>query len=337
MYFFKYLLYPLMFIYFIITSLKNFLFEINFLKSKKFDLPLIGIGNLSFGGTGKTPMSEFIIENFNQNFNLAFLSRGYKRATSGFVLATNDSKVDTIGDEPFQIFKKFKNLKVAVDENRSNGIKNLIQMFPSLDAIVLDDVFQHRYINLKLNILLTSYNKPFFEDYLPPIGTLRETVKGMQRANVIVVTKCPINMENKEKELISRKLKLKTNQDLFFASVSYNEILNGKEKINISELKNRKVLLLTGIADTNSIVEYLKLKKIDFDHLSFGDHHVYNQSDYSKISSKFENYSIVTTEKDFYKLSLFPFKNEIYFLKIKTKFLCSERKFIKKIEQAIAN
>ena len=337
MFFFKHLLYPLAFIFFVITSLKNFLFEINFLKSKKFDLPLIGIGNLSFGGTGKTPMSEFIIENLNQKFNLAFLSRGYKRTTKGFVLATNHSKVEIIGDEPFQIFKKFKNIKVAVDENRANGIKNLIQMFPGLDAVVLDDVFQHRSINLKLNILLTTYDKPFFKDYLAPIGTLRESTKGMQRANIIVITKCPYNMEDEKKELIIKKLSLKSNQDVFFSSVSYDEVLYGKDKRNISQLENRKVLLITGIADTNSIVEYLNLKKIDFIHISFEDHHVYNQSDYLKISRKFENYSIITTEKDFYKISDLSLKNDIYYLKIKTKFLQSETKFIQKIEKAITN
>ena len=333
----RYLLYPLSLIYFFITFLKNFLYEINILKSTSFDIPTIGIGNLSFGGTGKTPMSEYIIENFNKSFELAFLSRGYKRSTNGFILASENSTVEQIGDEPFQILKKFKNIKVAVDVDRSNGVKKLIKDFPKIEGIILDDVFQHRSIDLKLSILLTTYRKPFYTDHIAPVGALRESSLGSKRADIIIVTKCPIDLKEESKIKIAQKIKLKNNQDLFFSSIDYDDKLLGRDQIEIGQILKRKVLLITGIADSTPIVDHLKRKKIVFSHISYGDHHFYDRSDYERISDEFKNYLILTTEKDFYKISKLGLNNDIYYFKIKIKFLDSENRFKKIIESNLTN
>ena len=337
MYLFKYLLYPLSIIYFFVTFLKNYLYEINILKSTSFDLPIIGIGNLSFGGTGKTPMSEYIIENFNKSFELAFLSRGYKRSTNGFILASENSTVEQIGDEPFQILKKFKNIKVGVDVDRSNGVKKLIKEFPKIDGIILDDVFQHRSIDLKLSILLTTYRKPFYTDHIAPVGTLRESSSESKRADIIIVTKCPVDLKEESKIKIAQKIKLNNNQDLFFSSIHYDDKLLGRDQIDIGQILKRKVLLITGIADSTQIVEHLKRKKIIFSHISFGDHHFYDRSDYERISNEFKNYLILTTEKDFYKISKLGLKNDIYYLRIKIKFLDSENRFKRIVERNLTN
>ena len=329
------ILYPISIIYFIIISFRNILFNYKILKSKKYTIPLIGIGNLSTGGTGKTPMAEYIFENFSENFNLALLSRGYKRSTSGYIKASSKSSPKSIGDEPYQIFKKFKKIQVSVDEKRVRGIDNLILENKNLKAIVLDDCFQHRSISLKLNILLTTYKAPFFNDCILPTGNLREPLNGYKRADIIIVTKCPDNLKESEMKTFSDSINLLKHQSLFFSSISYNNTLFGKSNIQIEELKKSKILLVTAISNNNPLIEYLNNNDIKFDHMKFSDHYNYSSKDISRIEQEFEDRIVITTEKDYKKIKNLNLNNKLFYLEIKTRFLRNENAFKSLISDAL--
>ena len=275
--------FPFAILYTLITSLRNGLFNLKFYKSKKFEIPLIGVGNLSTGGTGKTPMVEFIFKLFSNEFKMALLSRGFKRSTKGYVKANEDSNSSDIGDEPFQIFSKFKKIDVAVDENRVRGVRNLLNENQKLQSIILDDCFQHRSVSLKLNILLTTYKSPYYRDFVLPVGNLRELGSGYKRADVIIVTKCPKDLLAEEMKMIRKDVSLKSHQVLFFTSIKYNKFLLGESEININDLNGSKVLLVTGIANDKEIVNYLRNKNIQFDKVSFSDHYKYSLKDIQKI------------------------------------------------------
>ena len=329
------ILYPISIIYLIIISLRNFLFNCGILKSKKYHIPLIGIGNLSTGGTGKTPMAEYIFENFSKKFNLALLSRGYKRSSSGYIKASLRSSPKSIGDEPYQIFKKFKNLLVSVDENRGRGVNNLILENKNLDGIVLDDCFQHRSISLKLNILLTTYKDPFFNDSILPSGNLREPKNSYKRADIIVVTKCSENMKQSEMNYFYNKINILKHQSLFFSSISYNKTLFGTSNIQIKDLKKSRILLVTGISNVVPLIDYLNNNNVEFDHMKFSDHHNYSSKDISKIEKEFEDRIVITTEKDYKKIKNLDLKNKLFYLEIKTKFLKNEVAFKTLISRAV--
>ena len=321
------ILYPISAIYFIITSFRNILFNYKILKPKKFLIPLIGIGNLSTGGTGKTPMAEYIFENFSEKFKLALLSRGYKRSSIGYIKSSSTSSPKLIGDEPYQIFKKFKNIQVAVDEKRVRGVNSLIRENKNLRGIVLDDCFQHRSISLRLNILLTTYNDPFFNDCIFPSGNLRESLNGYKRADIIVITKCPDNLKESEMEVFCNSINLLKHQSLFFTSISYNNSLFGTSNIQIEELKKSKVLLVTGISNINPLIEYLNNKNVQFDHLKFSDHYNYSPKDISRIEKEFGDRIVVTTEKDYKKIKNLNLNNKLFYLEIKIRFLKNEVAF----------
>lgn len=337
MVFIRKFLFPFSILYFLIISLRNILFDIGILKSKHFNVPLIGIGNLSLGGTGKTPLVEYIFKNFSENFNLSLLSRGYKRSSSGYFKADENSSPSLIGDEPYQILKKFKKIQIAVDQNRARGVKNLINDFPSLQGIVLDDCFQHRYVSLKLNILLTTYNDPFFKDCMLPSGNLREPRDGYKRADVIIVSKCPKNLESSVMLQFQNSLQLQKHQNLFFTSIQYNDTLIGNSNIQVQKLKGLRILLVTGISNSLPILKYLNDQNIEFDHLDYSDHHEYSINDIKKIETKFPNSIVITTEKDFRKISDLNLKNNLYYLEIKTRFLKNEELFKSLVKKALIN
>ena len=327
--------FPFAILYTIITSVRNSLFNLKFYKSKKFKIPLIGVGNLSTGGTGKTPMVEYIFKVFSKEFKLALLSRGFKRSTKGYVKANKDSNSSNIGDEPFQIFSKFKNIDVAVDENRVRGVLNLLKHSKNLQSIVLDDCFQHRSVSLKLNILLTTYESPYYKDFILPIGNLRELRAGYKRADVIIVTKCPKDLLEEEMKKTRKDVSLKSHQNLFFTSIKYNNFLLGESEININDLSDSKVLLVTGIANDKEIVNYLSYKNIQFDKISFSDHYKYSLKDIEKIELDFSDRIIITTEKDYQKIKLIDKKNKWYYLQMETYFLENEDLFKKIIIDTI--
>tara|TARA_B110000263_G_scaffold62180_1_gene53407 strand:- start:590 stop:1603 length:1014 start_codon:yes stop_codon:yes gene_type:complete len=321
------ILFPFAILYYLITSVRNSLFNLKIIKSKKFDIPLIGIGNLSTGGTGKTPMLEYILKIFSNEYNLALLSRGYKRKTSGYVKANINSNSSTIGDEPFQIYNKFKNINVAVDEYRPRGVYNLLKDNVDLQSIVLDDCFQHRSISLKLNILLTTYKSPFYRDFILPCGNLRESRSGYKRADIIIITKCPNDLTDEEMTEIKKAINLKNHQTLFFTSIKYDNYLLGKSNIEIGDLKKSKVLLVTGIADDKAIIDYLESKNIEFDKISFSDHYNYTFKDIQKIESEFNDRVIITTEKDYQKIQSIKRENKWYYLQMEINFLKNEESF----------
>lgn len=306
--------FPFVPVYYAVTSLRNALYDLGLKKVTSFNFPVICVGNLSVGGTGKTPMIEYLINLLKDNYKLATLSRGYKRKTKGFVLANEFSSAETVGDEPFQFYNKFKNdISVAVDADRKHGIEQLQSLKKLPDIILLDDAFQHRRVKAGFNILLTTYNNPFFSDFVLPTGNLREPRSGAKRANIIVVTKCPENLSDAEKIRFVKQIAPDRNQHVFFSSIQYsNEIISEENKKNIDDIAS--FTLVTGIANANPLVNFLNKKGLEFEHLNFKDHHEFSEDDISNLEKK---KLIVTTEKDFMRLKQYDtLKNKLFYLPI---------------------
>ena len=293
------ILIPFVPVYYMVTWLRNIFYDYGILKSKTYNIPVICVGNLSVGGTGKTPMIEYLIRLLQNDYKVAVLSRGYKRKTKGFVLASDTSTVDDIGDEPYQFFTKFNNEFIAVDANRQNGIESLIELV-NPDVILLDDAYQHRKVKAGLNILLSTYSNLFIDDILLPTGNLREPKRGVNRADIIIITKCPKVILETDKRTIINRIHPEAHQVVLFSTIEYSNSLKSEKKdISINDLKKTTFTLVTGIANAEPLVNYLKLKELDFDHLNFKDHHDFTQKEIDSINSKS---LIVTTEKDFMRL-----------------------------------
>jgi tetraacyldisaccharide 4'-kinase len=238
------LLFPLAILYGFITSIRNYLYDKGILKSYSFDIPVIAVGNLSVGGTGKTPQIEYLIRLLSPNYKVATLSRGYKRKSEGFILADANANAEILGDEPFQYYKKFPQIQVAVDADRHNGITQLLAQKEKPEVILLDDAFQHRKVKAGFYILLTAYDELFCDDYLLPTGNLRESRNGAKRANMIIVTKCPPNITELAQENIKRKIGL--NLPVFFSFVEYDDkIYNNKGSLDVAKIKSKEKLLPT--------------------------------------------------------------------------------------------
>ena len=323
---FRILLFPFALVYLGITTFRNFLYDINFLKSYSFDSTIIGVGNLSLGGTGKTPFVEFLIKKYSKRFNIALISRGYKRKSIGFYKADSNSSPDLIGDEPFQIFKKFSNITVAVDKNRANAISKILNEEKRTNLFILDDSFQHRKVLPNVNIILTTFNDPFYDDCIFPIGNLRESKKSINRSDVVVVTKSPKDLKTDKKNQIKSKLNIAHHQNVFFTSINYGNVLKGDANFKINDLKNKKILSVSGIANSRLFVEFFSQKNIEYEHVNFSDHHNYTQEDINKIESDNESL-IITTEKDFQKIQFLERKNKWSYLEIETKLIGDEAKF----------
>ena len=293
------LAYPISLVYALVVYMRNFLYDVGIFKSKSFSTPTICIGNLSVGGTGKTPMVEFLISNLQNDAKVAVLSRGYKRKSKGFVLANQDSTVEDLGDEPFQIHSKFSQVIVAVDADRRNGISNL-EKNHSPDFIVLDDAFQHRKVKPTSSILLTTYSNLYVNDWYLPTGDLRDSKKEARRANFIVVTKCPPDLSKEDQKAIIDKLQVSKEQEVLFASIAYDNKIKGlNSAVNLEAFRNKKVVLITGIANPKPLVDFLNQKDISFEHLAYKDHHFFTPDELSLFNSK---EIILTTEKDYVRL-----------------------------------
>lgn len=292
-------LFPFVPLYYLITCLRNKLYDCNILKSKSYAIPILCVGNLSVGGTGKTPMIEYLIRLLSDK-KPATLSRGYKRSTQGFLLADDDTEVHEIGDEPYQFKQKFDDVLVAVDEDRQRGIERLMQLESAPDIILLDDAYQHRKVKAGLNVLLTTYDNLYIHDWLLPTGNLREPRSGAKRADIVVVTKCPTTLSVSEKNKITEALKLQPNQALFFSSIVYDDVVfNETASLDLKELKKQTFTLVTGIANAQPLVDFLKNQGLSFEHLNFGDHHNFSAAELQALEEK---PLIVTTEKDFTRL-----------------------------------
>jgi tetraacyldisaccharide 4'-kinase len=324
------ILFPFAILYGFITSIRNFLFDRGILKSYSFDVPIIAVGNLSVGGTGKTPQIEYLIRLLSTKYKVATLSRGYKRKSKGFVLADPTSNAEILGDEPFQFYAKFKNIQVAVDADRKNGIEQLLSQTNKPEIILLDDAFQHRKVKAGFYILLTSYGDLYSDDFMLPTGNLRESRNGAKRANLVVVTKCPANLSLDELNKIRAKLKLESNQELYFSFIDYDELVYSEDKtMKVSEIKNVDKLLLAGIAKPNPFFAYLQDENDE--KLVFPDHHHFTENDINDIKNKSQNKIIITTEKDFVRLKGCIPNEQLFYLPIRSSFLSASDDFDKTI------
>ncbi len=313
------LLFPFAILYGIITGIRNFLFDKNILESYKFNVPIICVGNLNVGGTGKTPQIEYLIRLLLNKYKVATLSRGYKRESKGFVLANENADAKILGDEPFQFFSKFKNICVAVDSDRKNGIENLLSLKNRPEIILLDDAFQHRKVKAGFYILLTTFNDLFCNDYILPTGNLRESRSGANRANIIIVTKCPKNLSLENQNYIKEKLNLNNNQQLFFSFIDYdNKIYSENKSLNLFDISDEDKLLIAGIANPKPFFEFLKSDNDLV--LEYSDHHNFSENDLIEIKDLSKNRIIITTEKDYVRLKNSDIEN-LYYLPIKSLFI----------------
>ncbi|APQ16487.1 tetraacyldisaccharide 4'-kinase [Maribacter hydrothermalis] len=291
------LLFPISIIYGLIVFLRNRCYDLGVFKSKTYATKIICVGNLSVGGTGKTPMIEWLVRLLQDNYSIAILSRGYKRKSKGFLLSDDNTIVEDLGDEPFQLKSKFKGIHVAVDANRRNGISELEKM-ANPDIILLDDAFQHRKVKPDYSILLSAYNNLYVNDWYLPTGNLRDAKSEAKRANIIIVTKCPEDLPESKKSSIRSKINPKRHQKVLFSYLSYNKKLKGKE-IDLSELINKEVTLVTGIANSVPLENFLQLEGVTFNHLKFNDHHFFTEQEIQLLQKK---ECILTTEKDYVRL-----------------------------------
>ncbi|MFM9824947.1 tetraacyldisaccharide 4'-kinase [Flavobacterium sp.] len=317
------ILFPFAILYGFVTGIRNLLFDKGILKSYSFDIPIIAVGNLSVGGTGKTPQIEYLIRLLSPNYKVATLSRGYKRKSEGFILADSTSNATIIGDEPFQFYKKFNNIQVAVDADRKNGIEQLLSQSIKPDVILLDDAFQHRRVKAGFYILLTSYGDLYSDDFLLPTGNLRESRSGVQRANMIIVTKCPINLTLEEQNKIKRFLLCRNdkakNQELYLSYIDYDDfVYSENQKIPVSEIKSKSKLLVAGIAKPEPFFNYLENKDDSF--MTFPDHHNFTEKDIVSIQNQAKDNVIITTEKDYVRLKDKITNKQLYYLPIKSSF-----------------
>ena len=284
----------------LVTSIRNFLYNIGVIKSHQFNIPIISIGNLVLGGSGKTPSIEYLVRLLSNNYKVAVLSRGYGRKSTGFILADSNSDAGIIGDESMQYYRKFKNIIVSVDSNRVRGINKLIKLNSKPEIVLLDDAYQHRRVKPGMSILLTKFNDLYSEDNIFPLGNLRESKRNANRADVIIVTKCDKNINKDQKRHIIQKLNIGDNQKIYFSSIKYSKMVYDKESSKpLSEFKNIKFTLVTGIADSSHLINYLNDSGYNFNHILFKDHHDFSNSDIIKID---RNNLIITTEKDYVKL-----------------------------------
>lgn len=328
------ILFPFSLIYGSIIWLRNIFYDSGILRSKSFTRPVICVGNLSVGGTGKTPMIEYLLRLLLPQYRIATLSRGYGRDSKGYILLKSDDEASWVGDEPLQFKLKFPQAFIAVDENRQRGISNLIS-FVSPDVVLLDDAFQHRKVKAGLNILLTSYQNIYYKDCMLPAGDLREPATGAKRAQIIVVTKCPPTLNAGEQEIIRQKLKLRNYQQLYFSYIDYAGVLvNEKGEFPLQQLSGKEIGLVTGIANPKPFSQYMKQQGLKFTHLNFPDHHIFN----NKELSVFKNFEgIITTEKDYMRLKDVLKHPNLYYIPIESRFINGEAQFKQRIQQYILN
>ena len=336
---------PLSILYGIGVNIRNRFFNLHILESLEFDIPIICIGNITVGGTGKTPHTEALIEELRHNYRVACLSRGYKRKTKGFVLATPSSTANDIGDEPMQIKNKFPDITVAVDANRVRAIKKLMLLPERPDVIILDDGFQHRHVKADINILLIDFNHPIHEDHLLPLGRLRESCHAVNRANYVIITKCPSNISPIEKRIISKQLNLKAYQQLLFTTLKYGAIrkLDG-DLAQCNLTSNSSILCITGIAHPEPYWEHLKSIVNQVTPLRFPDHYNFQEQDIERILQEYHKISnpekyIFTTEKDATRLRGCNLPDEIkehlFYIPVEPEFLSSREQLTKTIHDYV--
>ncbi len=342
---------PLSFLYGLIVQARNLLFDLRILRSTRFRLPVIAVGNITVGGTGKTPHVEYLIRLLRHDYKVAVLSRGYKRKTRHFILATTKSGVTDIGDEPRQMKLKFPDVHVAVENKRVKGIRTLIESIHKLDLVILDDAFQHRHILPGLSVLLVDFNRPIFSDVMLPAGNLREPWRNAKRADIIIVTKCPESLTVQERSDFIAGLSLQKKQEVFFTCYTYGEPLpvypdrHGlQDPLPYRFLRKSKtrVMLVTGIANPGPLREFLEQNLVVEDEIVFNDHHDFDMKDILFIKNRFNTMErvekcIMVTEKDAVRLQELDItdkslRKSFYYIPVEVKFLVKgEKPFIKRI------
>jgi tetraacyldisaccharide 4'-kinase len=337
--YFKILLLPLAILYWLVLSIRNMLFDFKILRSEEFKLPVISVGNITVGGTGKTPHTEYLIRLLKDQYKIAFLSRGYKRKTRDFLVATDQSTADMIGDEPMQIKRKFPEIMVAVDRKRREGIHKLMENIPNLDIVLLDDAYQHRSVDPGINILLIDFTRPIKGDWLLPYGRLRESASEKKRADIIIVSKAPRTLLVMEKRLFQYEINPLSHQSVYFTTIAYGDpmpVFVDPATISSEKFKkkNSSVLLVTGIADPSSLIEKISSIYQTVTTLTFPDHHSFSKEDIAKIMAAFHSMEgsetvIFTTEKDAARLQSFADEKDIFpeswfYIPIRMEFLFNE-------------
>ena len=334
--------------------LRNAAFDVGLLPQEEFDVPVVSVGNITVGGTGKTPHVEYIIEALYRRYHIAVLSRGYKRKTKGFILASNNMTPRDIGDEPYQIFSKFSGLiTLAVCESRRKGIRELLRIDPDINLILLDDGFQHRYVKPKVNIVLVDYNHPPYEDKLMPLGTLREPARNVLRGDIVVVTKCPSDITAMDIRMVKKNLALFPYQGLFFSNIRYADPIpvfpvQSPQITSLQWLReDDAVLCLTGIATPKPLVRYLRQFAARVKVMHFDDHHFFTRRDFSDIFKVYNQLEgkrkfIITTEKDAVRIMNNPYfpptrRHCIFYIPMRVGFLEMEgsnfiEELVKKID-----
>ena len=315
--------FPFAAVYGLITNIRNYLYDKQILKSRSYDLPVICIGNLSTGGTGKSPMIEYMLGYLSEMYQVGVLSRGYGRKTKGYLEVSIDHSSREVGDEPLQIKKKFPEVKVVVCADRREGIE---RMQEDVEVILMDDGFQHRRVKPSYCVVLTPYEPLYLDDYLLPMGNLRESVSGMDRADMILVTKCPDPVPYSFLQEIELRIPQKDHQKLYFSRISYGQTLIGAtEELPLEYLKSKPFTLVTGIARPGPLVRFLERKEFSFEHRQFADHHEFSSKEIEQLK---QEELIVTTEKDYMRLSLQMQKYALYYLPIRTEILNDQSPYL---------
>jgi tetraacyldisaccharide 4'-kinase len=335
------LLYPISLLYGAITTIRNFLYDTGILPSEEFQFPIICVGNITVGGTGKTPHTEYIAGLLHENYRVATLSRGYKRKTRDFRIASSEGLVSEIGDEPMQIFRNYPDVLVTVDRKRVHGVNIILEEHPDIEVIILDDAFQHRSITPGFSILLSDYERLIFEDHMLPYGNLRESKDNMRRADVILITKTPENISPIQRRIIVKEINKSPYQNLYFTSFRYKPPVpifeESSHNIEPETIKgiNCGIVLVTGIANPKPLKEYLEKSFNEIIHLSFPDHHNFNEKDLDTIISAYEELKsesryLFTTEKDAVRLREFtniaePIRSAFFYIPIGVYFLNEDK------------
>lgn len=303
----RFLLLPFTLLYGSIVWLRNRLYDSGFISSVSFDVPVIAVGNLSVGGTGKTPHIEYIIRLLQYEYKVATMSRGYKRRTRGFLIADDKANALSIGDEPMQYHLKFPELSVSVAEDRMTGIPSLLMKKPDTDVVLLDDAYQHRSVKPGLNILITDYAAPFYTDFILPYGRLREGRSASRRADCIVVSKCPPGLTTQQAAQINEALKPLPRQQVFFSKVSYGAAYDYHSQ-DTASYRGKRVVLVSGIAKPEPLIAHIRQHAAEVHLLNYPDHHFFTERNFEEIRETLRNWQndsvIVTTEKDAARLRL---------------------------------
>ena len=283
-----------------VMEIRNCFFRKKLLSSTSFPIPIISVGNLAVGGTGKTPHTEYILNMLKDEYKLAVLSRGYGRKTKGFIQADKNTSANEIGDEPFQIYSKYPRVKVFVDEKRVHGATEILRRYPETDVILLDDAYQHQYIKPGMSILLTDFAKPYTRDYVMPYGRLREKKKNADRADVIIVTKCPLDIKTDDIQKLTQEINPKKHQEIFFSGLAYGEIYPAFEECtaDLKALKDTDAVILTGIENPLPMIKYVEKLVKSVEKITFADHHHFSAKNLAEIEEKSAKKIIITTEKD---------------------------------------